>query len=310
MRRQATKPSQGFTIIEISLAMAFLATLLITIAMLTTHIIGIYQKGMSIKSVNSTGRALIDDLSRSIAVAPANDVAHLCNEKLADAAAREKCHRDGAYKFMFQQFYTNDLSPTNSSDKKRLPIHGVFCSGQYSYIWNTGYAHQSAMKGREGYERHMAKLKYRLSMDSHYSYTQSASSFKLLKVPDGSRQLCSAHVTPDYGIANSNIYDLSKNANLLTLTEEPAELLNDRDRKGLVLYDFRIFPSTQHKISRHSFYSGSFILATLAGGVDISGIGNYCQDPPDKLNTDFAYCAINKFNFAMRATGESTDEDR
>ena len=82
------------------------------------------------------------------------------------------------------------------------------------------------------------------------------------------------------------------------------ELLDKTDDR-LVLYDFVIFPPTQHAVTLHSFYSGTFILGTERGSIDSTGIGEFCKAPPsDGLSTDFTYCAINKFNFAARSTGQ------
>ena len=298
----------AFTIIEISLAMAFLATLLVTIALLTMNMIALYQKGLSIKSISGAGRALIDDFSRSIAVSPANDALNLCSaEKLHSDSAINRCRRDRAYKFTFRQAYQNIQLPDAASPQK-LPIHGVFCTGQYSYLWNTGYALNPKLVASG--QDYRATFSYKLSQSGNTAVTKEIKNFRLLKIPDGSRQLCSAHTDSDYNTPpSSNHYNLANTTNTLTLSKAPVEQLAE-DTKGLALYDFRVFPPTQHQISRHSFYSGTFILATIAGGVDITGAGDYCQDAPDGLNTDFAYCAINKFNFAMRATGESTDEDR
>jgi hypothetical protein len=88
----------------------------------------------------------------------------------------------------------------------------------------------------------------------------------------------------------------------------------------LALYDFTIFPATQHYKTLQIYYSGMFILATYRGGVNIKSNGEFCEgsDEADGMAdvdsdgnseftmNDFDYCAINKFNFAARATGEKT----
>ena len=71
-----------------------------------------------------------------------------------------------------------------------------------------------------------------------------------------------------------------------------------------------VFAPTVHELTSSAYYSGTFILATLRGGININSTGEFCSDPPDNLNTDFAYCAINKFNFAMKADGEKLDSER
>ena len=60
----------GFTMVEVMIAMAFVAVLLITIAIVTTNIVAIYQKGLTLKAVNSVGRGLVDELTASINTAP------------------------------------------------------------------------------------------------------------------------------------------------------------------------------------------------------------------------------------------------
>jgi hypothetical protein len=54
-------------------------------------------------------------------------------------------------------------------------------------------------------------------------------------------------------------------------------------------------------------------LATYRGGVNIKSNGDFCEGSDDEngyrdseitLN-DFDYCAVNKFNFSSRATGET-----
>ena len=49
------RTQSGFTMVELSITLAFLALLLISIAVITTNIIAIYQKGMTLKAVNSVG---------------------------------------------------------------------------------------------------------------------------------------------------------------------------------------------------------------------------------------------------------------
>ncbi len=91
----------GFTLIELMLAMAFLSVLLISIALLLIQIGTIYNKGMVIKEINQTGRAVSDDLRRT-------------------AGAAE--------------------SITLDADYVVTTAGGRLCLGTYSYIWNTANA--------------------------------------------------------------------------------------------------------------------------------------------------------------------------
>lgn len=100
--------NQGFTIVELMLAMTYVALLLLAIAMTTMQISKIYNKGVTLKSVNQVGRDLSDELQRSVAsVAPFDPTTHY-------------------------------VSQTGG---------GRLCLGNYSYVWNYGVALSGAQGG-------------------------------------------------------------------------------------------------------------------------------------------------------------------
>ena len=68
---QSTK--SGFTIIEVSLAMSFIAVLLIVIALTISGIMTTFQKGITLKSVNTVGRNLISEFTTAVNLAPSVD---------------------------------------------------------------------------------------------------------------------------------------------------------------------------------------------------------------------------------------------
>lgn len=57
----------GFTMVEMMLAMAFVAMLLVAIAMTTIQLSQIYTKGMTMRAVDQAGRSLSERLSRDVA---------------------------------------------------------------------------------------------------------------------------------------------------------------------------------------------------------------------------------------------------
>lgn len=59
--------NKGFTIIELMLAMTFVALLLMAIAMTTIQISNMYNKGITLREVNQAGRSISDDFTRTIA---------------------------------------------------------------------------------------------------------------------------------------------------------------------------------------------------------------------------------------------------
>jgi hypothetical protein len=104
--------TNGFTLVELMLAMSFISLLLLAIAMTTIQVSNIYDKGITLREVNQAGRAVSDELQRSIASSsPFVIDAALPNNKYISG--------DGG---------------------------GRLCTGRYSYAWNFG----SALKGGAG----------------------------------------------------------------------------------------------------------------------------------------------------------------
>ena len=296
------KKLKGFTLIEISIAIAFISILLITIALVTTDIVSSYRKGTAMKSVNSLGLDLISDFTSSISKAPSVTFANFC-EYYAQEDARSACNADHAYLFTFQKskaaIYINDTTSTEA------PIFGAFCTGKDSYIWNTGYAlNRDDYHLLDGNPIPSATLTY-----SSAGETSTISNFRLLKIDDPSRMVCMTHLVDlnnddkTYSLTNSNEFDISENifGSEYNLSAPPTELITSTG--SLALYDLTVFPPTQDSTSKRLFYSASMILATISGGINILSTGDYC-DPTSHNFLEFDYCAVNKFNFAMRATGE------
>ena len=280
---------KGFTMIELSPSMVFIGLLLVSIAAVTIQVTNIYQKGLAIRTVNATGQELVDEFSRAIKTAPTKGLTYRCNSiGLGDT---DKCSDDGAYVYIYHQDYAIINLDGGTVE---VPTHGVFCTGRYSYAWNTGYS-----LGDYGINDHQATLEYNLKGETE---KKTLSDFRLIRIVDDSSSLCRGHA-PDYINSNAKTFEVSN------LKEEPYELLTKTDT-DLVLYDFVVFRPTQHSLTLLSFFSGTFILGTIKGGVNITSTGDYCTEPPDNLSTDFNYCMINKFNFAIRATGELTDEEK
>jgi prepilin-type N-terminal cleavage/methylation domain-containing protein len=99
--RKFAKSKKGFTMVELMMAMTFVAILVVAITVLVMNIQGIYRRGVAMREVNSTSRSIVDDITRAIAGAPSTaDTAH-------------------AVEF---------INGTRVEG-------GVFCSGFYSYIW-------------------------------------------------------------------------------------------------------------------------------------------------------------------------------
>ena len=105
----------GFTLIELLLAMTFISVLLLTIAMTIVQIANIYNRGIILKEVNSTSRALSDELDSALRGSSTFST---------DATAK--------------RYVTNAWG-------------GRMCLGQYTYVWNYGTALSSVNSNRNQY---------------------------------------------------------------------------------------------------------------------------------------------------------------
>ena len=291
------KTKKGFTLIELSIAITFIAMLLLTISWLTMHITTTYQKGMTMKSVSSTAKAMIDDFSRTIATSPARSVESICSSKYSGEALNA-CLADNARKFIYQQRYGSVII---NGEIEQVPVHGAFCTGQYSYIWNTAYAlNTDDYKPADGHSDYHATF--------YYNDT-STDDFRLLKVSDYTREVCASKLDDKkYLYDGTSDYHITTGLSDQQTLKEMLDRSTDGTNTHLALYDLVVFPPATHKVTGASFYSGTFILATLRGGININAAGNFCSNPSENLSTDFAYCSINKYNFSMRTSGETVND--
>lgn len=96
----------GFTIVELMLAVSFLSVLLLAIATLAIQAGSVYQRGMTLRMLNQSGRELSDSLRRD-----------------------------------FLQAKTDRIVPRVVDIRHGGSIiGGRICLGSYSYVWNTAQA--------------------------------------------------------------------------------------------------------------------------------------------------------------------------
>lgn len=294
----------GFTIVELSLAIAFIASLLIFVAVVTSNILAIYQKGLTIKAINSVGRGLIDNISSSVTSAPALSVSSACmklsalgNEGAPNVSA---CNSDKALR---GYIYNAKVD----SDGKQL--YGVFCTGAYSYVWNTAYGFKAgdtiSVRYNEG-----------KTLPENDNERLTLARFK-----DPTRRVCTASMdltsysslfesSSNYSL---NIEHYADNPSLKIVYPDPETDLLASNEANLLLYELTIFAPSTNTVTGRSLYTGTFILATERGGINIENTGDFCQNVDEdgnsvtsslgSLGAEFNYCAINKFNFAARTAG-------
>lgn len=273
MRRLGQK--RGFTLVELSLSIAFISILSITIALIINNAISTYRRGVTLNQVNTVGMELVDDMRAAIQNSPARSVVKECELNYSSSA----CENDELIRSFVVKKELTDIDGVGEN----IPIYGAFCTGAYSYIWNSGYfyAEDEPLKNVS-----KAELKY-MGSDG----VVLMNNFRLLKIKDRERAVCV--------LSEGSQFDISGGT---AISDEPEILLADDKNNPLALYDLDAMVPATNASGTASYYSVSFILGTVQGGINIMSSGNFCKTPEDD-NSSFDYCAINKFNFAVQAIG-------
>ena len=279
---------KGFTIIEITLAMTFLAILMVSIATLIMRVTNIYQKGLAMRAINATGTEIIEDITRTVGAASYLVDIHSQDAELGGNGVMEY---DNNYKLVEKYYYDYTVYNENHDGKNfNVQYFGVLCTGDYSYIWNTARA-----------------------LDPDFTtknfITVNGEKVKMVRVYDREQTKCNKD-------KNGSVANLAKRNYLPVTINVPAdnvvELINN-DEMDLALYEFNITPATQSAITRQSFISANFILATRQGGININANGDFCRGEDNEFKdeyegTMFNYCAVNKFSFSARTGGNADKE--
>lgn len=102
MNRQQDRSQGGFTLIELMLSMTFISVLLVAIAMCSIYVGTIYQRGLTLKEVNQSGRAIIKDVQSTINTSSPFDVTEGVAYIKSGTAATTKSYRlcTGTYSYL------------------------------------------------------------------------------------------------------------------------------------------------------------------------------------------------------------------
>ena len=310
MRLKLKTRRKGFTLIELSFAIAFISVLLITVTLITNEIVSIYRKGYAIKLVNQVGRELITDIQGSISQSPPTSISSFCKSAYDDDDQQQECLKNDGFYSVYQQYYAEASIKNGDGTKKYVPIGGIFCSGKDTYIWNSGYLFNGENDYTFSDNVNSLKLSVKYSIDNA---EKTATNFRLLKIEDNSREICASTLKGE-GLTYPSVQlplvapgsNTENNREIVVpypLVEEPKDIIRESDAT-LAIFDFVAFEPAHVTNSNRLLYSGSFILGTTTGSVDIMATSDYCKTPSNYSSADFSYCAINKFNFTVQSTGE------
>ena len=285
------KKRSGFTLVELSLSLVFIATLSLIIALLISNTVSSYQKGLILKQVNTLGMDIVDDMRSAIQGSSTKSLTSDCGSFYNNNASIVSCESRGGREFATMTKTGSVQISSGKAEKSNVPLYGAFCTGRYSYIWNSGYFFTTKV---EGYPKITGASKASFKYGTGSGTT--ISDFRLLKIRDDNRAVCIS--------ANSmtgDIIDITSFGN--AVSETPVDLLKSQEL-GLAIYNMTASTPVSSAAINSVFYTVSFILGTVQGGVDITASGNFCATPNDYKDENFDYCAINKFNFAARAIGD------
>jgi len=152
---QQTSRTNGFTLIELMLAMTFVSVLLLTIAMTVIQMGTTYNRGMTLKEVNQSARDISDSLRRSVQSAGVFAI----NADASDTA--------------------NYVTLVNSDNKV---VSGRLCLGNSSYIWNTA----SALEAEQAQKKVDDTLAHFLTSSNAVSETD----INFVQIPDNGKVYC------------------------------------------------------------------------------------------------------------------------
>lgn len=112
----------GFTIVELTLAIAFVGILLIAVVTTAVGLGRTYQKGMTLRDVNQAGREVSDIMRRDIAAASPTQLVIMLPSLSSPESARI-CTGSASYLINFAS-HLNDSNTIKSSDQPNAePVH-------------------------------------------------------------------------------------------------------------------------------------------------------------------------------------------
>lgn len=294
----------GFTLIELMLAVGFIGSLLVLIALIIIQIMGLYNKGLTLKEVNEVSRIVVRDMQQSISSADEFKLQYLDDEtpmypKTLGEAIEPSEGSEGEI-----DFYSNDAG-------------GRLCTGVYSYIWNTGGAIRATRGSTfglgEGATTYMQPGTtnappggYPIQFVTHTEDDGSTSQVpvRFVKKRDPAKEMCRLP-------AGDSIEDTNHDSQLGVDTDYSNVFGSGNNE--LVLYSFSIEtplkPTTEQRNDRvtavSTFYFIKMTVGTQNGDEETDAQGlissnQVCKAPADATQNKGEYCAVNKIEFVAR----------
>jgi prepilin-type N-terminal cleavage/methylation domain-containing protein len=305
MQTNIKKAKKGFTLIELMLAVAFLGTLLLSVAMLAMRLVDMYTKGATMRAVNSVGGAIVDDVRSHVTSSS------LWSENLVDATSDSDLEPSQRQYYRYHKYTINP----GTADEEKLVDYGAFCTNSYTYVFN----YQAAMlRYRNGSTGEDDYIKVGPSEDASRPYAlvrikdTGCEKFKYLGMTED--EFNALRDEKKSGEYDTNAY-LQKNAEgrFIKANKNDMTVLLDGSTSDegtdLQIYDFAVMSATQSDVTNQVLYDIAFVLGTTRGGIDVKSSNNYCTkkskiaENQDMANHGISYCSVNRFDFVVRQTG-------
>lgn len=119
---------QGFTLVELLFAMAFVGFIIVFAITTVIQVMGTYNKGLAVKQINQAGRTTIEDISRYIRTSKPNGINMV-------ASANRVCLGSVSYVWNTQAADTNKYSDGSRVTLARVNDNG----GNMCQLSNGGY---------------------------------------------------------------------------------------------------------------------------------------------------------------------------
>lgn len=317
------KARKGFTLTELAVAIAFISILLLTIATVTLNMVRTYHKGNTMKEINTVGLELISEFTDAISASSNFDYKSYCSF-FTDEEAKQSCEEDKGQKFIFQEKTTKIGIKNTSTEISDAQTYGIFCTGKYTYIWNTGYSMNSDdgehTKSSDLYEditdsdKPVAVQNFTdLTLNKDTAGRKEFGNFRLRKYQDQTRSICAdAFYTKDENHERTLQDDYEEgsidNVDLSSQSKSNFEnhLISDEliKTQDLAIFSLKVDKPVVEEVSSNALYTIHLTLGSISGGIDTSN-----KDPSCNMSTnssyDIEYCATNKFNFTAQTKGSS-----
>lgn len=319
MRTKMNKSKKGFTLIELMLAVAFLGTLLLSVAMLAMRLVNMYTKGATMRAVNSVGSAIVDDVR-----------SHVTSSNLWTNNLEDGFDTEADYTEARRQYYRPHTYPVKNDEtgaEEKFVDYGAFCTNSYTYIFN----YQAAMlryRNPESVPETVPETQRYLMVGTDeanrrpYALVRikdtGCAQFNLLGMSEQEIKDYNDKITDDtQKLENTNDFMKAQGHYFKVNNEDDITVLLDGSTSDegtdLQLYDFAVMSAAQSHVTNQVIYDIAFVLGTTRGGIDVKSSNNYCSknskvSGDTKAAKDYAdhgisYCSVNRFDFVVRQTG-------